>query len=106
MRCGACCALYRVSFDCHETDTFPDGLIPSCLAIKLNETRSAMKGTEKRPIRCAALTGTIGLSVQCTIYDRRPTTCRQFLSAGEDNRFNSLCDRARATYGLMPLSNF
>jgi Fe-S-cluster containining protein len=106
MRCGACCALFRVSFDCHETDNFPGGVVPFHLVFMLNGTRSAMKGTEKRPIRCAALIGIIGLSVNCAIYDRRPTTCRQFLSAGENNTFNSLCDRARATYGLMPLSNF
>jgi uncharacterized protein len=76
------------------------------LIFKLNEMRSGMKGTEKRPIRCDALIGIIGQSVHCSIYDRRPTTCRKFLSAGENNTFNSLCDRARATYGLMPLSPF
>jgi Fe-S-cluster containining protein len=70
MRCGACCAIYRVTFDCHETDTFPGGLIPSHLVFKLNQTRSAMRGTEKRPIRCQALSGEIGRAVLCTIYDR------------------------------------
>jgi len=65
-----------------------------------------MRGTEKRPIRCRALTGTVGHSVNCTIYDRRPTTCRKFLSVWENNVVNPLCDQARATYGLMPLSSF
>jgi hypothetical protein len=65
-----------------------------------------MSGTEKRPIRCKALSGEIGRSVCCTIYDRRPTNCRFFLAAGENNAVNSLCDRARATYGLTPLNNF
>jgi len=106
MRCGACCALFRVSFDCHETDNFPGGVIPSHLAFTLNETRSAMRGTEKRPIRCQALIGEIGRSVHCTIYDQRPTNCRKFLAVGENNAVNSLCDQARATYGMMPLSSF
>jgi len=106
MRCGACCAIYRVTFDCRETDTFPGGLIPSHLVFKLNKTRSAMRGTEKRPIRCQALSGEIGRSVLCTIYDRRPTNCRNFLAVGENNAVNPLCDQARATYGLMPLSSF
>ena len=106
MRCGACCAIYRVTFDYHEADTFPGGGIPSYLIFKLDGTRWAMSGTEKRPIRCQALSGEIGRSVHCTIYNRRPTNCRMFLAVGENNAVNSLCDQARATYGLMPLSNF
>ena len=106
MRCGACCAVYRVSVDSCEIDNLPGGMIPAHLTFKLKGTRLAMRGTEKRPIRCQALTGNIGRSVHCAIYDRRPTTCREFLSVYEDSGVNSLCDRARATYGLMPLSNF
>jgi uncharacterized protein len=106
MRCGACCAFYRVSFDSIEIDNLPGGVIPFHLTFKLNETRSAMRGTEKKPVRCQALTGQIGRSVHCTIYDCRPTSCREFLSLWEEDVINSLCDRARATYGLMPLSSF
>ena len=106
MRCGACCAVFRVSFDCREVDNCPGGVIPAELTFKLNETRAAMKGTEGRPYRCQALTGKIGGAVHCTIYDRRPTTCREFFSAGEGSVVNSLCDRARVTYGLMPISDF
>jgi Fe-S-cluster containining protein len=106
LRCGACCAVFRVSFNCSEVDNCPGGVIPAKLTFKLNETRAAMKGTEVRPYRCQALTGKIGGAVCCSIYDRRPTTCREFLTAGEDRAVNSLCDRARVTYGLMPISGF
>jgi uncharacterized protein len=106
MRCGACCAFYRISLDSFEIDDVPGGVIPLHLTFKLNDTRSAMRGTEKRPIRCQALEGEVGRSVHCTIYDRRPKTCREFRSLWEDDVINSLCDRARSTYGLMPLSNF
>jgi len=106
MRCGACCALFRVSFESRETDNFPDGLVPLQLTVKLKGSQSAMRGTEKRPIRCDALKGVIGQNVHCSIYDLRPTCCRQFLSSWEDNGVNSQCNRARATYGLVPISEF
>jgi Fe-S-cluster containining protein len=106
MRCGACCALYRVSFDCRETDDIAGGVVPLHLTVKVNGTLSAMRGTEKRPIRCQALTGQIGRMVSCVIYDRRPSACRAFLMAWENDRGNSNCDRARAIYGLMPISHF
>ena len=106
MRCGACCAFYRISFNSRETTNFPGGEVPLNLTFKVNATRSAMKGTGTRPIRCQALSGEIGRSVYCTIYDHRPTTCREFLNVWENDVVNSLCDRARATYGLMPISNF
>ena len=61
---------------------------------------------EKKPIRCQALTGQVGHLTRCVIYDRRSTTCRAFLSAWENGVVNSNCDRARASYGLMPISNF
>ena len=106
MRCGACCAFYRVSFDCGETDDIAGGMVPLHLTVKMNGTRSAMCGTEKRPIRCQALTGQIGRRVSCAIYDRRPSACRAFLLAWENDIGNSNCDRARAIYGLMPINHF
>jgi len=106
MRCGACCAFYRVSFDCHESDEFSGGVVPIALIIKLNKTQSAMRGTEKRPIRCRALVGNIGMGVHCAIYEKRPTICRLFLPAWQCNQGNSLCDQARLIYGMMPFSNF
>ena len=106
MRCGACCAAYRISFDCLETDAHPEGTVPDDLTRSVGAGRVVMRGTEKRPYRCQALDGEIGRSVCCSIYDRRPTTCRNFLTMGDDNVFNALCDQARARYGLTPLGGF
>ncbi len=106
VRCGACCAFYKVSFEGLEVDDMSGGVVPVSLTVKISASRSAMRGTEKNPIRCAALTGKIGHSVCCLIYDRRPTTCRHFLSTWEHEVVNSLCDRARASYGLNPLGCF
>lgn len=82
------------------------GVVPSELTVKMTETKSAMIGTDKRPIRCQALSGEIGRFVQCEIYDRRPTACRNFLAVWEGNVANALCDQARATYGMIPIANF
>ena len=106
LRCGACCAAYRASLNNQEADNVLGGVMPSHLIIRLNETLCAMRGTEKRPIRCHALSGEIGHSVQCSIYDRQPANCRKFRAVRENNAFNSLCNRARSIYGLMPLSSF
>jgi Fe-S-cluster containining protein len=106
VRCGACCAFYKVSFDCLEVDDVSGGVVPVSLTVKISASRSAMRGTEKNPVRCGALKGKIGHAVSCSIYDWRPTTCRQFLSLWDHGVVNSLCDRARASYGLNPLGYF
>ena len=106
MRCGACCAAYRISFDCHETDNYPGGTVPLAMTFRVDATRSGMKGTEKRPFRCLALGGDIGRGVYCKIYGHRPTTCHAFLPVWKGTGANALCDQARARYGLEPLSSY
>jgi Fe-S-cluster containining protein len=44
--------------------------------------------------RCIALTGRVGVSVGCSIYESRPAACRAF-TAG-----SPLCLEARAAAGL------
>lgn len=48
--------------------------------------------------RCAALTGSVGTSVGCSIYEDRPAACRAF-TAG-----SPLCLEARAAAGLSILT--
>lgn len=100
------CAFYRVAFDGCETDDVAGGVVPWHLTVKMTSTCSATCGTEKRPIRCQALTGQIGRLVSCAIYARRPSACRAFSMAWENDIGNSNCDRTRAIYGLMPISRF
>jgi Fe-S-cluster containining protein len=65
--CGACCALFRVSFHWSEADAGTGGRTPAELSVRVTPHRVAMRGTEKVPIRCIALEGEIGKRVGCTI---------------------------------------
>ncbi len=64
-----------------------------------------MKGTERkhRP-RCVALSGEIGISVSCAIYENRPTPCRRFTASYENGVREPRCDEARLRHGLKPLT--
>jgi uncharacterized protein len=106
-RCGACCAFYTVAFTAAECDTTSGGIVPVAFSVSIGANRWAMRGTEKRfNKRCSALVGIIGLSVICSIYTNRPSTCQQFTASWELGSPNRNCDHARAIYGLLPFSNF
>jgi len=96
--CGACCANFRVDFSVYELDEM-GGSVPSGLTVEVNGSTCRMRGTDHVPIRCAALTGTLGHQVACGIYEWRPSPCREF-EEGSD-----ACHRARARHGLPPLAN-
>ncbi|MBU4610098.1 YkgJ family cysteine cluster protein [Achromobacter sp. GG226] len=98
IRCGACCANFRVSFYWAETDMHPEGIVPAGLTVPLTFHHVAMRGTEQRKPRCEVLVGEIGVSVGCQIYAQRPSPCREF-EAGDPR-----CDQARARHGLPPLA--
>ena len=83
MTCGACCAYFRVSFYWAEADD-AGGLVPSALTEPLTPFLRCMSGTNQRQSRCAALSGDIGDAVHCTIYENRPSPCREFAMSGED----------------------
>jgi Fe-S-cluster containining protein len=70
---------------------------------KLNDFRLVMIGTEGAAPRCIALLGDIGRSVRCSIYDRRPSICREFEPSWQNNTPNSRCDKARLAWGMQPL---
>lgn len=95
--CGACCASFRVSFYWGETDAHASGSVPAALTLPITPHHVAMRGTDTRPVRCAALDGTIGCAVSCSIYDQRSSTCREF-EAGTPE-----CARARAIHGMQAL---
>jgi hypothetical protein len=93
VRCGACCASYRVDFAVYELDEMGGG-VPAGLAVEVNGCTWRMRGTDHVPIRCAALTGQVGTDVRCGIYEWRPNPCRE-LEPGSDG-----CQRARVRHGL------
>ena len=91
-QCGACCAAFRVSFYWAEADALPAPYIE-----RINPWMACMAGTNSASPRCGALQGTIGSSVDCTVYDQRPSPCRE-VEPGD-----AKCARARERHGLIPL---
>jgi hypothetical protein len=105
LNCGACCAFYRASFYWAEASSeFNPGGVPIELTEKLNDFRLAMRGTGGANPRCIALKGFIGQGVSCSIYDRRASICREFEPSWQNNTANPRCDKARAAWGLAPLT--
>jgi len=104
LSCGACCASFRVAFYWREAEA--DGIwkVPVQLTVDLDSTYRCMKGTEvKHQNKCIALSGRIGKDGHCTIYENRPTPCRNFTASYENGRHNPRCDEARKGHGLRPL---
>lgn len=101
--CGACCAFFRVSFYWAEAERFLGGTVPAELTSRLNSHLAVMRGTEARPVRCVALQGRIGESVACSIYEHRPSPCRELMPAWVRGEPSPQCDKARAAHGLPPL---
>ena len=93
-QCGACCATFRVSFYWGESENLG---LPDALTEKVNAWYCCMAGTNRSSPRCAALEGEIGAEAECTVYERRPSPCRE-LQPGDDK-----CNRARARHGLGPI---
>ena len=105
LSCGACCAHFRVSFYCGEiADGNGAGMVPPELVTQVGPLRAAMKGTEYGYGRCTALRGEVGCSgVHCSIYELRPSPCRDFEPWLPDGSPEPDCQRARARFGLPPL---
>ena len=106
LKCGACCACYKVAFDLTETDACTDGIVPSAYTVQISQTRCAMRGTQRGNRRCIALEGVVGQQVTCTIYSRRPSCCHHFLASWEKDIVNPICNRARIMYGMQPFDAF
>lgn len=96
LRCGACCAAFRVSFYWAEP-------VPAELTVRISPFRAAMDGTDRPVPRCVALNGDVGRAAHCGIYGDRPTPCREFEASWENGSPNPRCDDARARHDLPPL---
>lgn len=105
-RCGACCATYRVAFHWSEADPSVGGCTPAALTERIDPHRVAMRGTTgtAHP-RCIGLQGEIGVAVRCTIYDRRPSPCRELEPVWWPTGADAIdqCNRARQRHGLAAL---
>ena len=99
--CGACCAYYRVSFYCGELTGGLGGFVPAELTSQVTSLIACMQGTERGHGRCVALRGELGRpGIRCTIYAKRPSTCRDFASWLPDGTPNPDCQALRTRLGL------
>lgn len=103
MRCGACCAAFRVDFHCSELASASAGGVPDELALPLTARLMRMRGTDAAAPRCVALEGEIGVSVRCVIHAARPSPCRDFAPYAALGMGDDACARARARHHLAPL---
>lgn len=101
--CGLCCASFRVSFYWGEADDAPGGWVPVAFTETLTPHRRCMAGTHSKTPRCIALTGQVGESVACSIYDQRPSPCREFDSHDGQGNPDQRCNALRLRHGLPPL---
>lgn len=101
-RCGACCAAFRVDFDCSEL-VGAGGGVPEAAAVPLIGRLMRMRGTDAVPPRCEMLAGEIGVAVGCRIYEGRPGPCRDFAPYATLGMADEACERARRRHGLPPL---
>lgn len=102
-KCGACCAIFQVSFDRVEAN--PDHFnVPTQMMVSISPKRNALKFINPNRKRCLALKGSLGQNVSCSIYKNRPSPCRNFKASYENGIHQSRCDEARVKIGLSPLS--
>ncbi|NRF67881.1 YkgJ family cysteine cluster protein [Aquincola sp. S2] len=102
IRCGACCASYRVDFAQEELQS-EGGCVPDSLAVPLVAGLMRLRGTDHARPRCAALVGTVGVQAHCGIYEWRPGPCREFGARAPHGIGDDACTQARAWHGLPPL---
>jgi Fe-S-cluster containining protein len=99
--CGACCASLRVDFHPAELAggayAWADG-VPLAMTVPVTAKIVRLRGTDAAPPRCVALAGEVGVAVLCTIYEARPSPCREF------DVEHAACARARRQCGLPPLA--
>ena len=100
MQCGACCAHFRVAFHWSETDARTGGVVPLELTETLDLHRLAMRGTYAAKPHCIALEGVVGVAARCSIYEHRPSVCREVAPSWETGAASAHCDKARLAYGL------
>ena len=110
--CGQCCQKLRVSFYHGEIAADPNeaqgnhstGVVPSDLTVQLTPHLACMTGTETGNQGCVALSHDAEQGYRCTIYDQRPSPCRDFNIFEEDGSLNPLCDKLRKAAGLNSVS--
>ena len=103
LRCGACCASFRVDFAREELQS-EGGTVPDGLSVDLTDRLCRMRGSDHARPRCAALVGQVGVDASCGIYEWRPSPCREFGLRAPLGLGDEACARARQRHGMPPLT--
>jgi len=101
-QCGACCATFRITLPRIELAS-RGGRVPDHLTQPYTATTACLREDPETPGRCIALEGTLGISVNCSIYPNRPAACEEFAPLATINEGDDACDEARRRHGLPPL---
>jgi Fe-S-cluster containining protein len=99
LNCGACCSNFRVSFYHGEMDVQSGGFVPSELTTQVNSHFACMSGTEQGG-KCIALNGEVGCENSCSIYENRPSPCREFEVWDKSGKPNPQCQTLRSKNGI------
>lgn len=76
--CGRCCLLPGDAFvSILESDSVPNRL-------RARHGSEMLDRWVRGQRRCAALVGRVDSAVRCSIYEKRPTPCRQYERGGTD----------------------
>ena len=95
--------MFQIDFSRQDLASFQNDGVPEDMTVSLTPTLIRMRGTDEAPPRCVALDGRIGDRVRCTIYNRRPSQCRDFAPYASLGMGDEACDQARRRHGLPPL---
>jgi len=98
-RCGQCCQHFRVSFYHGEIASTRSAGVPSELTTQLTPHLACMKGTESGGRPCIALRHSDEHGYRCSIYENRPSPCREFNILNEDGTENAACKALRLRSG-------
>jgi Fe-S-cluster containining protein len=102
--CGQCCQSLRVSFYhgevLHHDGEQVIGMVPPEFVTQLTPHMVCMKGTEAGKKPCVALGFDDELGYRCSIYEQRPSPCREFNVLNDDGSLNPQCDKLRKAAGL------
>ena len=99
--CGVCCSHFRISF--HWLETASDSFnVPTEMTSKINDHLVCMKGTEAGGKPCIAL----NQEGRCSIYNNRPSACRDYKVWDEQGEPNQACQKLREKNGIPLLKHF
>ena len=99
--CGMCCQYFRVSFYHGEIAGNGTGIVPEELTTRVSTHLACMKGTEKGGAPCIALIHNKEEGWRCSIYEDRPSPCREFNVFNDDGTMNADCLKLRKKAGLV-----